>query len=484
MTRHVTPARAATIVAAAVLIAATLVAFRNDTAVPAMGRARAERLEQATVTERRLTAVQAARAAGTLEVDEPVTAAAAPGWAGQQVLHTTADDWEPAIAADPNAPYVYLLVTRYTGPSACGNRCPVPYMMLKVSNDGGATWGPDRFICQCRGVSSQADPIIEVVPNTGHVYAVWMNGYNVMFSKSTDHGVTWSTPVKTYGKVSWTDKPILAVSNDGQHVYVMWNGPQNGDPYIAQSHNAGGSWTQTKIVNGPRYYFAYDGDVLPNGTVVFSQASIDYSGPGGSAVGQVFQHVLRSTNQGSTWTDTVVDQVERGEPCVADGCYDDYYYGHSAITADTNGQLTLLYDGATTVEGPQTIWARRSTDGGVTWSARVAISTAGEHAIAPAAEARGPGDVRAWYAQTNGGNHDAWNVWYRSSTDGGLTWGAPVKISDADAGAANYITANGFKEFYGDYGEAAITNAGKFIGIWGEGDSYTGPGGAWFNRQL
>ena len=31
--------------------------------------------------------------------------------------------------------------------------------------------------------------------------------------------------------------------------------------------------------------------------------------------------------------------------------------------------------------------------------------------------------------------------------------------------------------------EAAITNTGKFIGIWGAGNSYTGPGGVWFNRQ-
>ena len=57
-------------------------------------------------------------------------------------------------------------------------------MMLRVSTDGGATWGPDRYICQCTGVSGQYDPIIEVVPNTGAVYATFMNGYNVMFTKS------------------------------------------------------------------------------------------------------------------------------------------------------------------------------------------------------------------------------------------------------------------------------------------------------------
>ena len=55
-------------------------------------------------------------------------------------------------------------------------------------------------------------------------------------------------------------------------------------------------------------------------------------------------------------------------------------------------------------------------------------------------------------------------------------------ISDVTAGAA-YKHADGFDEVYGDYGEIAITSAGKTIATWGEGLSYAGPGGVWFNRQ-
>jgi hypothetical protein len=50
-------------------------------------------------------------------------------------------------------------------------------------------------------------------------------------------------------------------------------------------------------------------------------------------------------------------------------------------------------------------------------------------------------------------------------------------------GNPGYINANGFDEIYGDYGEIAITSAGKTIATWGEGFSYTGPGGTWFNVQ-
>src|SRR4029453_16095784 len=126
---------------------------------------------------------------------------------------------------------------------------------------------------------------------------------------------------------------------------------------------------------------------------------------------------------------------------------------------------------------------RRSTDGGRTWSARLALSVAGENATSPAVESGGSGDVRAWYMQTsNGDDPDAWNVFYRSSADGGASWGAPVVISDVTSGAA-YKHADGFDEVYGDYGGSASPSGGKTIATWGEGLSWTGPGGVWFNRQ-
>jgi len=439
-----------------------------------------EQQEQLESTQERLEALQKARAAGRFGKRQRILAAPAAGWAGEQLMNVSTDDWEPAIAADPNAPFVYMVATRYA-PKPCPGSCPSPWMAIEVSSDGGATWGPGAPLCACKG-SGQFDPIIEVVPNTGQVYALYMNGFNVVFTKSTNHGQSWSTPVKTYGQVSWNDKPVLAMSNDGQHVYVSWNGPNAGDPWVAQSHDGGVTWTQTKLLDSPRYFFAYDADVAPNGTVVFSESSINYGGQGSTPSGQVEHRVFVSSNQGASWQNVLVDSVEIGEPCVAAGCSSDFYIGHNGVSADGSGNLVMVYDGATTPGGKQSSFAKRSTNGGLTWSARTTLSTVGEQSTAPTVESRGAGDVRTWYAQTNGGNHDAWNIWYRSSADGGATWTAPVKISDASTGA-DYKTANGFLEFYGDYGEIAITNTGKTIGVWSEGFSYTGPGGAWFNRQ-
>ncbi len=40
-----------------------------------------------------------------------------------------------------------------------------------------------------------------------------------------------------------------------------------------------------------------------------------------------------------------------------------------------------------------------------------------------------------------------------------------------------------FLEVNGVYGEIGVTNTGKTFAIWGEGYSWVGPGGVWYNLQ-
>jgi hypothetical protein len=443
-----------------------------------------EAAEQQEKTDQRNEAFAAAKAAGKSGQVRPNGAVAAAGWVGEFPFDTTWDDWEPAIAADPHAPYVYALVTRYGAPKPCPGNCPSPFIVLEVSADNGTTWSEGKPLCACKG-KGQFDPIIEVVPGTGHVYALFMIEFNVWFTKSTDHGQTWSAPVQTYGNVAWNDKPIIAVSNDGKDVYAAFNGATGGDPWVVQSHDAGVTWSQYKVIDSKEYVYAFDGDVANDGTVYFSESALTYPNAGQSAgvAGSINHHVFISRDKGATWEDKLVATVQPGIVCVAAGCTGDFYVGHTALSTDAAGGVVMLYDGATTSGGLQTISARRSADKGVTWSGPVTLSKTGEESTAPAIESGGAGDVRAWYYETaGGGNVDTWNIWYRRSSDGGATWTAPLKISDAGGGAA-YKTPAGFLEVYGDYGEMAITSAGKTIAIWGEGISYTGPGGVWINRE-
>ena len=450
-----------------------------------------EGLEEDVLTAERLDALAKARANGKFGGKVAATTSPATGWVGSRVLNAPTDDWEPAVATDPRAPYVYLLTTRYgVDPPGCAAKCPSPFIALTVSADNGSTWSTQTPLCMCLGVKAQYDPTIEVVPNTGAVYSVFLNGdrhngFSTSFTKSTDHGATWSAPVHVYGNVSWTDKPEIATSASGEDVYVSWNGPEGGDLYVGQSHDYGATWTQQHLTSDKRYYYAYDARVLSDGTVVFSESSIVYSGLKNVAAGsEVWHHAVISRDQGATWENTVVAKVPQGESCVADGCGPDFYTGQTSVVSDAPGHLLFAYEGPTTADGPQRIYVARSSDAGRTWTAGSPLSVAGEDATGPRLASSGGGNARIWYMQTSGGdNPDAWNVWYRSSTNGGSAWSSPVKISDAPAGAAGYINASGFAEIYGDYGEIGVTNTGKTVATWGEGFSYTGPGGTWFNIQ-
>jgi hypothetical protein len=479
-------------VAVALALAAVAALLAHPTArsggVVAAGRAGSEEAEDdGQLTAQRVDAfVQAvSRGFGT---PAKQTTQPASGWLGSRLLSANTDDWEPAVATDPKAPWVYLLTTRYgVAPPGCTSHCPSPFIALTTSSDGGSTFGPQVPLCLCLGVKAQYDPVIEVVPNTGDVYAALLNGdrhngFSTSFTKSTDHGRTWSAPVHVYGNVSWTDKPEITTSASGKDVYISWNGPQGGDLYVGQSHDYGETWTQQQLSDSKRYYYAYDGRVLGDGTVAFSESSLEYSGST-SVQGEVWHHAVISRDRGATWEDRVVAKVPVGENCVADGCKPDFYIGQTSVASDAPSHLVFAYEGPTTDLGPQRVHVATSADSGRTWSAGMPLSVAGEDATGPRLAAYG-GTLRLWYMQTSGGDDpDAWNVWYRSSSDGGATWSAPVKISDAPAGATGYVGPSGFAEVYGDYGEIAVTSAGKTFATWGEGFSYTGPGGTWFNVQ-
>jgi hypothetical protein len=452
-------------------------------------RAGSEAEEEQQETAERLAALAEARADGTFGAPFVATASPTAGWSGARLLNPATDDWEPAVAADPNAPYVYLLTTRYGQPKTCPSHCPTPYHALTVSSDGGHTWGPQAPICICRGSKAQYDPTIEVVPNTGAVYAVFLNadragGFSTVFMKSTDHGKTWTDPVHVYGNVSWTDKPEVTTNASGKDVYVSWNGPQGGDLYVGQSHDFGKTWTQQKLTKTKRYYYAYDGRVLPDGTVVFSESSLLYSGST-TVGGTVWHHAIISRDKGASWENIVVAKVPVGEACVADGCSPDFYTGQTSVVSDAAGHLVFAYEGPAVDQGPQRIFVKTSSDEGRTWSSATALSVAGENATGPRLASSGSGDVRMWYMQTSGGDDpDAWIVWYRSSLNGGTTWSSPVRLNAAGGGAVGYVNADGsFQEVYGDYGEIAVTSQGKTFAAWGEGFSWTGPGGTWFDLQ-
>jgi hypothetical protein len=424
-----------------------------------------------------LDALHQATGEGTAGVRAPVPRLPLRGWSGERVVSNRYDDWEPAIAADPNAPDLYRLVTRFGHP-ACARHCPDSAIVLQVSRTNGRRWGPSRYLCRCKGAKWQADPQIEVAAKSGIVEAAFLNGYNAWFSRSLDHGRTWSKAKSVIGHVAWADKPILATSANGRDVYIAFNGPTHGDAFVAVSHDGGATWKQPKAITSNRYTYAFGGYVLSNGRVVFSETSLQYENDGKHLRGADRVLVLRSIDRGATWTKKLVATLQLGRICTSKGCPPDFYDGHTALAADGGGRLLLLADGAVRRRGIRRVFAWLSLDAGVTWSPRVQLSLNSANAGFPAAVGTESGQFRVWFMDRRRGR---WNTLYRTSFDG-LHWSPAARLSNA-TGGVSYIAPAGFGEVYGDYGEIDVTNTGKSVAIWGEGPSYAGPGGCWFNRQ-
>ncbi|MBI2838999.1 MAG: exo-alpha-sialidase [Acidobacteria bacterium] len=387
------------------------------------------------------------------------------------------DDWEPALAADPGSSYVYQMTTRYNGPAAC-NGCPFPVIVFRSSSDGGATWSGDKFLAVTK--KKQNDPEIEVASD-GTIFAAWMDDYTpgVKFTKSTNRGASWSTPIGFTGKgkkPNWSDKPILAISRDGRDVYVAFNASNS---YVVSSHDYGQTFSKPVKTNSDSRYWFHTGGVVSGGSVHF--AAVDFSQ---DYTGDSHINVQKSSNGGLTWTTTRVDSSREMPACDwALGCELGFFGPSAAITADAAGKLMIAYNAGSVAGAPQKLYARTSTNG-VSWSARSEVSN-GSSTVNNGfpALAAGPtaNDFRLAWQDDRNGSTTAWNAWYRRSTDGGSTWGAAVRLSDLGSGAP-YKSSSGHKFPYGDYFEIATDSGGRNHVIWGEGDSFTGPGGSWYTR--
>jgi hypothetical protein len=392
------------------------------------------------------------------------------------------NEWEPAIASDRFG-HVYILYAQYKGVPGCST-CSNPSQVLQMSNDYGATWGSPTVIYQDGATAGgQWDSQISIDPVDGRtVYASFMqnNKSDIIVAKSTDFGATWSFATADSTN-SGTDKPILAVR--GQDVYVVYNHSQT--IWSASSHDGGRTFTEVKVNQNGKlgWSLAGGGSVAPNGNVYFAWAG--YEGSGG-AKSKVNLYVSKSADGGSTWTTSLIDISQSPPDCSAYSCGWAYLGAQMTLTSDSAGNIYLLWNAGSSPKGPERIYFAKSIDGGNTFSAKadVSLAPAGSHHAFPAIAAAGNGDVRiSWMdARAANGGMDKWNVYLRSSTNGGTSWSSEVDLSTYVDGYPTYIFQDGFRFPFGDYYEMDIDEQGTNHLVWGEGYNYDSPGSIWYAK--
>jgi hypothetical protein len=398
--------------------------------------------------------------------------AAPPQFSGQaRVGLTTGDQWEPSVAAD-NSGRIYVLYPHYGKVADCKG-CSIPTMLLLTSGDNGKTWQAPRVMFE--SASGQFDAQIVVDPADRHtVYASWLQDgkRSVVLGKSVDSGASWAFTIAVRSQAE-VDKPALAVR--GQNIYVSFNHEE--EVWVAASQDGARSFTPTRVnaESRPGWSLLGGATVDPVGNAYIAWAS--YSKSGG-ARGSVNLYVAKSADAGKSWTTNLLDVSTAAPGCKDEECGEGYLGAQVALTSDADGTLYALWSAGSAALGPQRIYFSSSTNGGENWLPKANVSDAGadvEHAF-PAIVAGNNGDARiAWMDKRNA---PYWNTFYRSSSNGGATWGEEISVSGFVPGY-RYISKDGFRFPFGDYFGLAIDNHNDTHIVWGEGLNYQSPGSIW-----
>ena len=395
--------------------------------------------------------------------------------------YRTGDQWEPAIAADTRG-HLYVLYPQYGNTPVCPS-CAIPSMTLVASDDNGASWHSPRSILPFS--TGQFDPQIVVDPaDHQSVYASWLqnNKRDIVVARSLDFGRTWSFSWAERGRED-ADKPTLAVR--GGDVYVGFNHEER--LFVASSHDAGQTFTSVAVnPNAARgSSLAGGATVDPAGNIFFGWTAYARHDMNNSSVSI---YVSRSADGGRSWSTQRLDESSAPPGCEVEGCQTGYLGPQISLASDTSGALCALWNAGAVNGGAERIYFASSTTAGATWSARIDVSGAPggvEHAF-PTLTAGASGDVRVAWMDTRRTSParppmSLWNTYYRSSTNGGATWGPEVQLSSAVRGY-EYILAGGFRFPFGDYFGLAIDSDGATHAVWGEGMDYKSPGSIWYTQ--
>jgi hypothetical protein len=400
-----------------------------------------------------------------------------------QIGFQSGDDWEPSITADRFG-HVYALYKHYdvTGGQTCTG-CD-RHLLIQRSGDEGRTWTAPRAIAPGHVKGGQYDPQIMVDPIDGRtVWASFLQNANSLIAvvKSTDFGQTWSSIQLVSTRPPGLDKDELAVH--GNTIVVAYD--DNFNTWASISLDGGQNWTTHEVFPTSRQFsisLSAGAAIDSQGNIFISWDSFDKAhrklGDGPATV-----WVSKSSDNGQTWTRSVIDVSGAPFPC--NNCGFAYLSAQMALRIGSDDTIYLLWNGTvdSTNFAPERIFFSRSTNHGLTYSQRTDISDAPagiEHCFPAIAVGHTPGDVRIGWTDERTG---VWNVFFRKSLNGGTHFSRTVRISSFVPGYP-YLTPAGFALPYGDYISMAVDENNNTQMAFGEGPSYQGPGNQWVSHSL
>ena len=280
-------------------------------------------------------------------------------------------------------------------------------LVTAVSSDAGNSWTRHLMpFSRCGGAAAgssgdyerASDPWVDIGPS-GIMYSMALAFTGTAFtpgassallaSRSIDGGLSWSTPATLLrdGETLFNDKNALTADpTDARYAYAVWDRLETsnfGPTLLARTVNGGASWESARIIYSPKVSGGIGGGisqtignrivVLQDGTLVNLFTQIDTVGSQSSS----WLGVLRSSDKGLTWGAPIrisdLQAVGARDPKTGKAIRDGATL--AAIAVGPAGSLWLTWQDARFSGGLRdAIAVARSNDGGLTWSAPIAIN--------------------------------------------------------------------------------------------------------------
>jgi hypothetical protein len=293
------------------------------------------------------------------------------------------------------------------------------------SPDGGQTWNFDATLS---GTHRSADKQLMWVdhsptsPFKDNIYVIWHNDLPAYVNRRTGPTGAWQTPVQVSGaETTGTAIGGDITTNSSGEVFAFWPDTGSRKLLVAKSTNGGATFAAPVTI-------ATTFDAFMIGVPAFAsrQAVISLSSAAFKSTTASFVYAV--------WTDLT------GAP----GCTEE------ADDPDTNTASTCK----------TRIWFSRSTDGGATWQTPSMLNnqlSLNDQFHPRLAVDEVDGTLAVVYYDTVGDlGRQRTNVWCQSSSDNGLTWTAPIKVTTAqtDETSAGADLGNQYGDYIGLSGHA------------------------------
>ena len=361
-------------------------------------------------------------------------------------------------------------------------------LVAGFSFDGGATWGetPLPFSACAGGLGYEraSDPWVSIGPD-GTAYAVSLsfnesnNNNAVAAARSIDGGKTWTN----LSVIIADNQPNFQFFNDKESVtahptepgeaYIVWDRLElpNGNPkaerhtaafrgpaLFSKTTNGGLTWSSPQvIVDTPSRHQTIGNQIVVNHQNGTLYNFFDLIAPPFNVTAFKVAFV-KSTDGGNTWTkpQIIADMRTVGvtDPNTGALIRTGDIIPEPAIDPNT-GQLYVVWQDSRFNGGNfDEVALSTSTNGGATWSAPIRVSTpTGRPAFTPAIIVNSAGTVGVTFYDFR--NLAAGNTttlptdyWFKTSTNGGASFGGEVHL----AGSFDMLTAPfAFGFFVGDY---------------------------------